>query len=195
MAQSENIKQLASALSKAQGDMKAAIKSNDNPFFKSKYADLSSVWDACRDALSSNGLSVTQIPRMAKIDNESKFCLETTLLHLSGEWMSGLYPINPVKNDPQGTGSAITYARRYALAAMVGVAQADDDGKGASKSPTIKKSIVESVVSQTLEALENKDKLALDEIWSEFGIEEQAALWKSFNSKERSAIKALKKGE
>lgn len=129
MTQSPTIGALAAALAKAQGSMKHAAKDAANPFFKSKYADLASIWEACRAALAANGLSVTQIPDGGDAEHMT---LSTTIMHSSGEWISGNYPIRPIKNDPQGIGSAITYARRYALSAMVGVvADEDDDGEAA----------------------------------------------------------------
>ena len=129
MNQSQSIAALAAALAKAQGQMRGAKKDSDNPFFKSKYADLGEVWNACRDALAGNGISIIQTPDG---DTPETMSLVTTLAHASGEWISGKYPIKPIKLDPQGIGSAITYARRYALAAMVGVASEDDDGESAS---------------------------------------------------------------
>jgi hypothetical protein len=127
MKHSETIGKLAEALSKAQGEMSNAAKDKDNPFFKSSYADLASVWGACREALSKNGLSVSQF-----VDTvEGKLILTSILLHMSGEWMSSEVSIVPVKNDPQGIGSAITYFRRYCLSALVGIAPAEDDGESA----------------------------------------------------------------
>lgn len=126
--QSETIGKLAEALSKAQAKIKGATKDTANPFFKSKYADLASVWDACRDALTANGLSIVQTMG----DGVGGVTVITTLAHSSGEWIRGSLTLKPVKEDPQGVGSAITYARRYALAAMVGVAPEDDDGNAAS---------------------------------------------------------------
>lgn len=128
MQKSESIAKLAEALSKAQGAMKNAIKDSDNPFFKSKYADLASVSDACRNELASNGLAVTQLPEM----KDGKLVLSYVLMHSSGEWICGELEMNPVKNDPQGIGSAITYARRYTLAGIAGIATEDDDGNAAS---------------------------------------------------------------
>lgn len=124
MERSEQINELAAALSKAQGELKGAKKDSRNPFFKSSYADLASVWDACRDALVHHGLSVTQTTEVGDLPT-----LTTTLLHSSGQWISGRLQIKPVKDDSQGMGSAMTYARRYALAAIVGVAAEDDDGE------------------------------------------------------------------
>jgi len=131
MNKSESIVQLARALTLAQKDMGKASMDSANPFFKSKYADLTSVWEACRKPLTDNGLSIVQTLGIAGV---SEFqVLETILLHNSGEWISGILKLNPVKNDPQGMGSAITYARRYSLAAMVGICPEDDDGEGAMK--------------------------------------------------------------
>lgn len=125
---SETIGKIAEALSKAQGMMKGAVKDSQNPFFKQKYADLASVWDACREPLSKNGLSVTQTTR---ITDAGEPVIITTLMHSSGEWMSGELLVKPVKNDPQSIGSAITYGRRYALSAIVGIAPEDDDAESA----------------------------------------------------------------
>lgn len=132
MQKSESIAALAGALAKAQAVMQGAKKDSENPFFKSKYADLGSVWDACRDALTKNELAVIQT---TEAENENgSIPVETLLAHSSGEWISGVLLVRPVKDDPQGMGSALTYARRYALSAMVGVAPEDDDGNAASQS-------------------------------------------------------------
>lgn len=124
---SENINELMSALAKAQGKIQPACKDSSNPFFKSKYADLSSVWESCRSALSENGLAVVQ----SVSNNENGMSLITTLGHASGQWIRSEMPIELVKKDPQTLGSIITYYRRYALAAIVGVAPDDDDGEKA----------------------------------------------------------------
>lgn len=128
MYQSEQINELATALAKAQGQISPAIKDSSNPFFKSKYADLSSVWNACKDPLSSNGLAVLQT--MDYRDNQ--LFLVTTLAHSSGQWMRSSIPIVTEKNNAQGIGAAITYMRRYALSAMVGITCDDDDDGNAS---------------------------------------------------------------
>ena len=129
MMQSYMIDCLAKALAKAQGEMRGAVKDSSNPHFKSAYADLASVWEACRAALSSNGLAVTQT---TKASDGTTVTLVTTLLHESGQWLRGELTMRPMKPDAQGVGSCITYQRRYALAALVGVAPEDDDGEGAS---------------------------------------------------------------
>lgn len=127
MEKSESIKELATAICHFQGAVEKIKKSEINPFFKSKYADLSSILDVIRQPLFENGLSFVQFP---KGEHE----LETILMHTSGEWMSECYSMPPVKNDPQGLGSAITYQRRYALGAILGLnIDVDDDGNEASK--------------------------------------------------------------
>lgn len=128
--QSEQINELAAALAKAQGEMENAKKDADNSFFKSKYADLASVVDAAKPALAKHGLAVIQSTQVFP-DND-KTVLITQLCHSSGQWIRSWYPINPVKNDPQGMGSAHTYARRYSYSAIVGIAAEDDDGNEAS---------------------------------------------------------------
>ena len=125
---SDTIAEIAKALALAQAEMRGAVKDSENPHLKSKYADLASVWDACREPLTKNGLSVVQSTRM----EGSAVVVVTMLLHSSGEYISGEISLPPVKTDPQGHGSAITYARRYALAAMVGVSPEDDDGNAGS---------------------------------------------------------------
>lgn len=132
MLQSESVKELNTALAKAQGELFAAKKDSINPHFKSKYADLASVWEACREALSSNGLSVTQMP--AEFQNNI-MTLVTRLSHSSGEWIEQTMTCPVGKPDPQGIGSCLTYMRRYALAAVVGVYQDDDDANSASYAP------------------------------------------------------------
>lgn len=124
---SDQINELATALSKAQSQMLGAVKDSQNPFFKSKYADLESIWEAIREPLTKNGLSVTQI----SVIEDGKPCLVTMLLHSSGQWLSGIFPLKPVKDDPQGMGSCISYIRRYTLASMTGVVQVDDDAEAA----------------------------------------------------------------
>jgi hypothetical protein len=126
--QSEQISELMGALAKAQGKMQGAIKDSANPFFKSRYADLASVWNACRDALSENNLAVSQTVR----ERESgEMYLHTMLAHSSGQWTASTMPIriksDGKTNELQVLGSCLSYLRRYALAAIVGVAPSDDD--------------------------------------------------------------------
>jgi hypothetical protein len=121
--------EFAVAFVKLQSEIRPAIKDATNPAFRSKYADLGAVWEAVKDPLHANGFSVIQSPDFDGTD----MWLTTTILHTSGQSMAGRYPIRPVKQDPQGFGSAITYARRYSISAMLGViADEDDDGNAAS---------------------------------------------------------------
>lgn len=127
MQTSEQINELAGALAKAQGQMGGAVKDSANPFFKSKYADLSSVWDACRKPLADNGLSVIQFPT----SEHSLVSVETMLLHQSGQWVKDTLTVTAKDDSPQAIGSATTYARRYGLQSVVGVAPEDDDAEAA----------------------------------------------------------------
>jgi len=129
MQQSETIGKLSEALSKVQAVLEGAKLDSTNPFFKSKYSDLTSVWSACRKPLAENGLSVIQTCQSETAD---MVIVETMLCHASGEWVRGRLAMRPAKSDPQGVGSCITYARRYSLAAIVGVSPEDDDGNIAS---------------------------------------------------------------
>lgn len=127
--QSPTIGKLAEALAHAQAEIENAVKDHSNPFFKSKYADLASVWGACRAPLAKHGLAIIQ----TTTGDPDRVNIITTLAHASGEWIRGTLSLRPVKTDPQAIGSAITYGRRYALAAIAGVATEDDDGNDASQ--------------------------------------------------------------
>ena len=139
--QSENITDLAKALLNVQRTVHPIIKDAENPFTKSWYASLNSVMDACRGALIENGIWLCQYP--VPVDQPNAIGLVTKLTHAeSGQWQSSLAVVPLPKADPQGMGSAITYARRYALTAMLGMVTEDDDGEGAKngkKSPTRQK--------------------------------------------------------
>ena len=109
------------------------IKNAENPFFKNNYADLAAVLEACKETLNNHDIAVIQSP----CGDNGLVGVTTLLAHKSGEWFEGTLLLSPTKKDPQGAGSCITYARRYSLAAMVGLAQEDDDAEGAvsRKSP------------------------------------------------------------
>jgi hypothetical protein len=144
---SASVKELATALAIVQGQLTFAKKDSKNPFFKSNYADLESVWDACRDLLSANGLAIMQFPGDYVDGNMT---LTTVMTHSSGEWVAQNMSLPVSKPDAQGAGSAITYMRRYALAAIVGVVQADDDGNSASNKATV---VAESATSQQIASI------------------------------------------
>ena len=134
MQKSDTITALAAALSLAQAEIEGAKKDSTNPHFRSKYADLGAVWDACRVPLTKHGLAIVQFPR----SENGCVLVETILTHKSGEWMSETLALPVSKQDAQGYGSAMTYARRYSLMSVAGIAPEDDDGNAAvsGKTPT-----------------------------------------------------------
>lgn len=164
MDMSPTVAELAKALCKAQGKMTHAIREANNPFFRSKYADLASVVEASRPALVANGLSVVQYTQGNT--------LFTMLLHESGEWIRGSIELKPMRQqkdagwvaaeDPQSYGSCITYARRYAMAAITGVATDDDDGNAASKSASDGAPVVDldPAILYTIESASTVDELS-----------------------------------
>ena len=129
MNKSEDIKELATALCKAQSEMSGAKKKAANPFFKSKYANLEEIINCAKDALSDNGLSISQFP----VTGEVTAGVTTLLMHSSGQWIEDTLLLKCAKQDPQGMGSAITYARRYAYQSILGIPSEDDDGNLVSK--------------------------------------------------------------
>lgn len=143
MKTSESIKNLAKALNDAQKTIGAVKKGANNPFFKSKYADLTSVIEAVKEPLNANGITILQ-PHSATITESNVFhFVETTLLHESGEFITSHTPVLiPEKktNDPQALGSAISYARRYGLQSLMSIPAEDDDGeKAMNRKPAPKK--------------------------------------------------------
>lgn len=127
---SEQINELAKALTLAQSQMPPAKKSGHNPHFNSRFPTLEDAWEACRLPLTKNTLSVSQ---SVEIGEGGRYVLRSILLHASGQWIESVYPLDPVKRDPQGLGSCVSYARRYSLMALVGIAAEDDDGNKASE--------------------------------------------------------------
>lgn len=125
----EQIGEIMAALAKVQGKLPPAVKSKKNPFFKSSYADLPAVWEACREPLSQNCLGIVQ----AMGGTKEKMFLTTIMGHPSNQWIKSKVPLIMAKMDPQSMGSCITYARRYSLMAMIGICadDEDDDAEGA----------------------------------------------------------------
>lgn len=134
---SDKVTDLAQALIKVQMQMAPATKDAVNPFIKNKYATLNSVMESCRNALLDNGIWLTQLPVPAPLElGPGYIALLTKLTHAeTGQWQSSLTVVPLPKADPQGMGSALTYSRRYALTAMLGMVTEDDDGE-AAKMPT-----------------------------------------------------------
>ena len=132
MLKSDQLNELAAALVIAQSQLRAAPKQSKNPFFNSSYADLGSVWNVCKKPLADNGLTIIQT--CDRSPDKSVLILETTLLHKSGQFITGTMTMPMDKQTPQAMGSAMSYAKRYSLAAMVGVvtAEEDDDAESAT---------------------------------------------------------------
>lgn len=132
MTRSDQINELATALANAQAEMGGAKKDSTNPHFKSKYADLASVVDAALPALNKHGIAVIQFPRLVHAGGADWLVdVETQLVHTSGQFVGDSLAVPVTKVDAQGVGSAITYARRYALGAIASVAPEDDDANAA----------------------------------------------------------------
>jgi hypothetical protein len=174
MNKSESIKQLAAALNKAQSEMSGAKKSSKNPFFKSKYADLKEVIECVKAPFANNGLSFSQFP----ISSDGFAGVETILMHESGEYISNEFTLKCARNDPQGMGSAITYARRYSLQSVAGVPAEDDDGEGAMKrpkAPAVKPMTKAKAIDSLAEAIDSlaaaKNSEELDCAWKKVAVE------------------------
>ena len=207
MEKSESINELAAALSKAQGSMGGAIRGAKNPFFKSSYSDLSSVIEASRIPLAENGLSFVQATEPS---DKEEVRIITVLMHSSGQWVSSTIAIPVSKADAQGYGSAITYAKRYGLQALLGIPSEDDDGNAAAKNrPVVTpvKAAMQSVevneedmvflrelAANLVDMVEGKGNpsLAYDEMEKQrLDSDQKLALWNILqpNSKTRNALK------
>lgn len=134
MNTSQQIEKVSAALAGAFADLHNVAADAVNPHFRSRYTSLPALLDAVRPVLAKHGLAVVQMP----ISEEGRVGVETLLLHASGQYLSSRVTVTPQKADPQGAGSAITYCRRYALAACLGIGQDDDDGNAASRAPAAK---------------------------------------------------------
>jgi len=161
------MKNIATALVKAQKAFGPALKTSTNPHFRSRYADLSACVEAVVDSLNNNGIYLLQ----KNYDCADGVMVETVFVHESGEMLEcGIVHFPAVKHDPQGYASALTYARRYSLMAACGIAPEDDDGNLASKKPAVKETkanhnlmqdhLTTIQESKTLEELQSAFKLA-----------------------------------
>lgn len=191
MNKSDDISLLAAAIVKAQPMVEGAKKGSVNPHFRSKYADLGSVWDAVSEALEKNDLAVSQFPDETA---QGLPALTTMLIHKSGQWISATYPLISVKQDPQGFASAQTYARRYGLASVMGVIAEDDDGEGASRSakPSQKDAIHGT---STLKAPVAAEAYAPMEITTDKATTDKATNAKAWALREIPRIKTLGKDD
>lgn len=197
------MKNIASALVKAQKAFGPALKTNTNPHFRSKYADLSACVEAVIDALNSNGIALIQQTH----ECQDGVMVETVFVHESGETLSsGKLHVPATKHDAQGYGSALTYARRYSLMAACGIAPEDDDGNAASKGKVIPSSFRSSPTMGEMDALPPDQQeyirdlaaaitqMAPDNARRRIENEnlddtQKMALWAQLDSKTRAAIK------
>ena len=167
MNKSESIIELSKALNKFQAECSGAKKSANNPFFKSKYANLEEVINCAKEPLMTNGLSVSQFPTAS----EGKCGVETILMHSSGEWISSVLLLACTKQDPQAYGSAITYARRYAYQSVLGIPSEDDDAnaatKGKPKSAAVKPVDKAKVAALQLAVTKCEDVEELRKLWAD----------------------------
>ena len=150
MIHSENIAEIAAALSKAQSELMPVKRESLNPFFKSKYADLSAIIEGAKVVLAKNNLAVTQL--VSSRDGTKDTELVTLLIHSSGQWFKSVVIVPVAKPDAQTLGAAITYMRRYSFAAIVGIATEDDDGNTASAPATTYAKPTPTVVPSKLES-------------------------------------------
>ena len=191
------MKNIASALVKAQRGFAPALKTSTNPHFRSKYVDLAGCVEAVVDALNAAGIALIQ----RTSEDNTGVTVETVFVHESGEMLEcGKLHVPAAKQDPQGYGSALTYARRYSLMAACGIAPEDDDGNAASKVkvsatktdlvPTNRLSILADVAADIGERMGVNDLIgAFEEYQGITDIEEKTALWAMLDSKTRSSIK------
>lgn len=170
MLKSESIAALAAALAKAQAEIENAHKSSVNPHFKSRYADLAEVINTVRPVFSAHGLSITQMPSF----DGGIAHVETLLMHSSGEWISSTASAPVSKQDAQGVGSAITYLRRYSLAAVAGVAQEDDDANSAvgkpvkqAEKPVLDEQTTADAMAAVAQIQASPDLKTLGEVWAD----------------------------
>jgi hypothetical protein len=179
--------------------MGGAVKDSSNPFFKSSYADLTSVIKAIKQPFADNGLSYTQFP----VSSDIGVGVATRLMHVSGQWVESEFVLPIVKQDPQAAGSAITYARRYALQSIAGIPTADDDAESAMlRSDKVKKDEYQDMIVDLLpsvkaikDGIATEDYSTANEAWKELSDTEKQLLWKApskggvFSTKERNIMK------
>ena len=200
MKQSENITDLATALCLAQAQMGGAIKDSNNPFFKSSYADLTSVIKVIKQPFADNGLSFVQFPITS--EGGKGVGVSTMIMHSSGQWVQGEYLLPMDKITAQGAGSAITYARRYALQAMAGIPTVDDDAEAAMfrgqpvvqepPQKRVSKTLVQSVVALVISSQASEETSELVEALAELDEIEKQVIWKQLTTKQKEFVRLTK---
>ena len=201
MNQSESITDLATALCLAQAEMGGAIKDSNNTFFKSSYADLTSVIKVIKEPFAKYGLSFVQLPVTSAGGNGVG--VATMLMHKSGQWLQSEYLLPMDKVTPQGAGAAITYARRYALQSLVGIPSVDDDGELAMyrnepepveppPAKRVSKKLAQDVVALVVASEISGETSELVEALAELEEHEKQVIWKQLTGKQQEFVRITK---
>ena len=217
MNQSESITDLATALCLAQAEMGGAIKDSNNPFFKSSYADLTSVIKVIKEPFAKYGLSFVQLPVTSAGGNG--IGVSTMLMHKSGQWLQSEYLLPMDKVTPQGAGSAITYARRYALQSLVGIPSVDDDSElamfgfdrnedktvvidmtleglsetvSAPPAKRVSKKLMQDLMALVIESEATGEHTLMNEALAELDENEKQKLWSQLTGKQQEFIRSKK---
>ena len=217
MKQSESITDLATALCLAQAEMGGAIKDSTNPFFNSSYADLTSVIKVIKEPFAKWGLSFVQLPVTSAGGNG--IGVSTMLMHKSGQWLQSEYLLPMDKVTPQGAGSAITYARRYALQSLVGIPSVDDDSElamfgfdrnedntvvidmtleglsetvSAPPAKRVSKKLMQDLMSLVIESEATGEHTVMNEALAELDENEKQKLWGQCTGKQQEFIRSKK---
>lgn len=211
MNKSENLNELATALCKAQNEMGGAVKDAKNPFFKSSYADLTSVIKAIKEPFNNNGLSYSQFPVTS--EGGKGIGVKTILMHTSGQFIESEFYLPLTKFDAQSGGSCLTYARRYSLQAMAGCPTADDDAeaammRGKPDEPSVEELCAMAVARNKQSVMAVKEYLSdptgdniqfAKEAFGEIEEDDQRAMWQAptkvstapFTTEERRLLKGI----
>jgi hypothetical protein len=209
METSESITEIAHALVIAQGLIQNPAKANDNPFFKSKYADLATVLDVVRPAFFEAGIAAIQTPSTSE---DGSIVVTTMLIHSSGQWIKDEISMGiaaDAKNPAQAAGSLITYLRRYSLSAFANIAQQDDDGNGLEGNVKVMNTakddndeyravcdLLRDSINQIIEGIEANDYSHAAPAWFELSEDEKMALWRApskggcFTTRQREILKS-----
>ena len=217
MNQSESITDLATALCLAQAEMGGGIKDSNNPFFKSSYADLTSVIKVIKEPFAKYGLSFVQLPVTSAGGNG--IGVSTMLMHKSGQWLQSEYLLPMDKVTPQGAGSAITYARRYALQSLVGIPSVDDDSElamfgfdrnedktvvidmtleglsetvSAPPAKRVSKKLMQDLMALVIESEATGEHTLMNEALAELDENEKQKLWSQLTGKQQEFIRSKK---
>ena len=201
MKQSESITDLATALCLAQAEMGGAVKDSNNPFFKSSYADLTSVIKVIKQPFANHGLSFVQLPVTS--EGGKGVGVATMLMHSSGQWIQSEYLLPMDKVTPQGAGAAITYARRYALQALVGIPSVDDDGELAmyrnepvvaevAPQKRVSKKLMQDCMALVINAESTDEHTLMNEALGELDEVEKQKLWSQLTGKQQEFVRSKK---